>query len=53
MRQKRQSRSEIGALAVSDEWDVGLIDLTARYGINDFETLTLQTSPTVRRESRY
>jgi outer membrane cobalamin receptor len=31
----------------------GLIDLTARYGINDYENLTLQTSPTVRRESRY
>ncbi len=31
----------------------GLIDLTARYGINDFENLTLQTSPAVRRESRY
>lgn len=31
----------------------GLIDLTARYGISDFENLTLQTSPTVRRESRY
>ena len=34
-------------------WDVGVIDLTARYGINDFETLTLQTSPTVRSEARY
>ena len=31
----------------------GLIDLTARYGISDYENLTLQTSPTVRRESRY
>ena len=31
----------------------GLIDLTARYGVNDFENLTLQTSSTVRRESRY
>jgi hypothetical protein len=31
----------------------GLIDLTARYGVNDYENLTLQTSPTVRRESRY
>jgi len=31
----------------------GLIDLTARYGVNDYENLTLQSSPTVRRESRY
>ena len=31
----------------------GLIDLTARYGVSDFENLTLQTSSTVRRESRY
>ncbi|MNK25589.1 hypothetical protein D3C87_439160 [compost metagenome] len=31
----------------------GLIDLTARYGVNDYENLTLQTSPIVRRESRY
>ena len=31
----------------------GLIDLTARYGVNDYENLTLQTSPAVRRESRY
>ncbi|HWW12636.1 MAG TPA: TonB-dependent receptor [Brevundimonas sp.] len=31
----------------------GKIDLTARYGINDFSNLNLQTSPTVRRESVY
>lgn len=31
----------------------GLIDLTARYGVNDYGNLTLQTSPSVRRESRY
>lgn len=31
----------------------GLIDLTARYGVNDYENLTLQSSATVRRESLY
>jgi len=31
----------------------GKIDLTARYGINDFSNINLQTSPTVRRESVY
>jgi hypothetical protein len=29
----------------------GQIDLTARYGLNDFEALDLQTSPTARREA--
>jgi hypothetical protein len=31
----------------------GKIDLTARYGVNDYANINLQTSPTVRRESRY
>ena len=31
----------------------GKIDLTARYGLNDYASINLQTSPTVRRESRY
>lgn len=31
----------------------GLIDLTALYGVRDFENMSLQTSPAVRRESRY
>lgn len=31
----------------------GKIDLTARYGINDFYSTTLQTGPTVRRENVY
>lgn len=31
----------------------GKIDLTARYGINDFHSLTLQSSPTVRRENLF
>lgn len=31
----------------------GRIDLTARYGVNDFENLNLQTSPAVRRETAY
>lgn len=31
----------------------GKIDLTARYGLNDYEGINLQTSPTVRRESLY
>ena len=31
----------------------GQIDLTARYGLNDFESLDVQTSPTVRREAKY
>jgi len=31
----------------------GKIDLTARYGVNDFSNINLQTSPTVRRESTY
>lgn len=29
----------------------GKIDLTARYGVNDWNSINLQTSPTVRRES--
>ena len=31
----------------------GKIDLTARYGLNDYASINLQTSPTVRRESLY
>ncbi len=31
----------------------GRIDLTALYGVNDYGSLTLQTAPSVRRESRY
>ena len=31
----------------------GKIDLTARFGINDFHNLNLQTAPDVRRESRF
>jgi len=31
----------------------GKIDLTARYGLNDFHDLVLQTATDVRRESRY
>jgi outer membrane cobalamin receptor len=31
----------------------GQIDLTALYGVSDYENLTLQTSPSVRRESQY
>lgn len=31
----------------------GKIDLTARYGLNDYSSINLQTSPTVRRESLY
>lgn len=31
----------------------GKIDLTALYGINDFENFSLQTAPAVRREARY
>ncbi|MET4685298.1 TonB-dependent receptor plug domain-containing protein [Brevundimonas faecalis] len=31
----------------------GQIDLTARYGLKDLESLDLQTSPTVRREAKY
>ena len=31
----------------------GKIDLTARYGVNDFHNITLQTTPTVRRENRF
>jgi len=31
----------------------GKIDVTARYGINDFHDINLQTSPTTRRESLY
>ncbi|MGZ9113098.1 MAG: TonB-dependent receptor plug domain-containing protein [Brevundimonas sp.] len=31
----------------------GKIDLTARYGVNDYHSLTLQTSPTARRESLF
>jgi outer membrane cobalamin receptor len=31
----------------------GKIDLTARYGVNDYQSITLQTAPDVRRESLY
>ncbi|WP_447908796.1 TonB-dependent receptor plug domain-containing protein [Brevundimonas bullata] len=31
----------------------GKIDLTARYGVNDFNNVNLQTAPTVRRETTY
>ena len=31
----------------------GKVDLTARYGVNDFHSLTLQTAPGVRRESLF
>ncbi|WP_332639447.1 TonB-dependent receptor plug domain-containing protein [Brevundimonas sp.] len=31
----------------------GKIDLTARYGVNDYYSINLQTSPTVRRENLY
>jgi hypothetical protein len=31
----------------------GQIDLTAQYGVNDYEALSLQTSPTAQRESLY
>jgi hypothetical protein len=31
----------------------GKIDLTARYGVNDFHNITLQTTPTVRRENLF
>lgn len=31
----------------------GKIDLTARYGVNDYESINLQTAPLVRRESLY
>ena len=31
----------------------GKIDLTARYGVNDFHSISLQTSPTVRRENLF
>lgn len=31
----------------------GQIDLTSLYGVSDYENLTLQTSPSVRRESQY
>jgi hypothetical protein len=31
----------------------GKIDLTARYGVNDFHAIALQTSPTVRRENLF
>jgi hypothetical protein len=31
----------------------GKIDLTARYGLNDYSSINLQTSPSVRRESLY
>lgn len=31
----------------------GKIDLTARYGVNDYYSINLQTSPTVRRENVY
>src|SRR5690606_13669780 len=31
----------------------GKIDLTARYGVNDFEAINLQTATGVRRESLY
>jgi len=31
----------------------GKIDLTARYGVNDYYSINLQTSPTIRRENVY
>lgn len=31
----------------------GKIDLTARYGVNDFHAISLQTSPSVRRENLF
>jgi hypothetical protein len=31
----------------------GKIDLTARYGVNDYYSINLQTSPTVRRENLF
>ncbi|MFA4893846.1 TonB-dependent receptor plug domain-containing protein [Brevundimonas sp.] len=31
----------------------GKVDLTARYGVNDYQSLTLQTSPAARRENLY
>lgn len=31
----------------------GKIDLTARYGVNDYHSINLQTSPTARRENRF
>ena len=31
----------------------GKIDLTARYGVNDYHSIDLQTAPTVRRENLY
>jgi len=31
----------------------GKIDLTARYGVNDFQNIVLQTAPDVRRESLF
>ncbi|MDO9589062.1 MAG: TonB-dependent receptor [Brevundimonas sp.] len=31
----------------------GKIDLTARYGVNDYHAITLQTSPTILRENLY
>ena len=31
----------------------GKIDLTARYGVNDYHSINLQTSPVVRRENLY
>jgi hypothetical protein len=31
----------------------GKIDLTARYGVNDFHSITLQTAPATRRENLY
>ena len=40
-------------LNYADSFLGGRIDLTARYGVNDFENLNLQTAPTVRRETVY
>ena len=40
-------------LNYADAFLGGRIDLTARYGVNDFENVNLQTAPTVRRETAY
>lgn len=40
-------------LNYADAFLGGRIDLTARYGVNDFENVNLQTAPIVRRETAY
>ena len=40
-------------LNYADAFLGGRMDLTARYGVDDFENLNLQTSPTVRRATAY